>query len=224
MLAERAKKEIGRAPSVTAALYDAGYASSSRFYDNAGRKLGMPPRSAHGGACGEHVRYVTRRCSLGRILVAWTRRGVCDVQLGDTDEAIIALLRDRFPKATLERHGVPGWVDEVVTAVDLPRELEIPLDIEGTAFQQRVWQELRRIPVGETRTYAEIAVAIGTPGATRAVARACATNHLAVVIPCHRVVRSDGRLSGYRWGPQRKEQLLCHEARPIGSCASQSEA
>jgi len=213
VLAERAKSAIRRAPSVTAAIYDAGYSSSSRFYERAGRELGMSPRSAHAGAIGQLVRYVLRRCSLGLLLVAWTERGVCDVRFGETERETISAIRSRYASATLEREEVPPWVDEVVQAVERPRVLDIPLDIEGTAFQERVWTELRRIPIGETRTYAEVAGAMGAPHAARAVAGACAANNLAVVVPCHRVIRSDGTVSGYRWGPSRKVTLLRREAK-----------
>jgi AraC family transcriptional regulator of adaptative response/methylated-DNA-[protein]-cysteine methyltransferase len=212
VLANRAQESIRRAPSVTEAVYEAGYSASSRFYDGAGRELGMAPRTVRAGADGERVRYVTRPCSLGRIIVAWTDRGACDVQFGETDEALVARIRRRFPRASLERDGAPGWVDDVIEAVDMPRPLDIPLDIEGTAFQQRVWQALREIPAGRTASYAEIARRIGAPKSVRAVAQACASNTIAVAIPCHRVVRNDGALSGYRWGVERKSALLRREA------------
>ena len=212
IVAERAKSSIGRARSVTAALYDAGYSSSSRFYDAAGSELGMPPLRARAGADGELVRYVVRRCSLGAVLVAWTAVGVCDVRFGDTAKDVALALRERFARATVERAEVPAWVDAVVAAVERPRTLDIPVDIEGTAFQERVWRELRRIPVGETRTYAQVAAAIGAPRGHRAVATACASNSVAVAIPCHRVVRADGSLAGYRWGVARKQKLLRREA------------
>lgn len=216
VLAERARGQLAGSSSVTDTVYDAGYSSSSRFYEGAGRELGMSPREMKQGAPGRLVRYVVRGCSLGLLLVAWTEGGVCDVALGDTSDALVESLRGRFPRARVE--GVEegeavGWVDEILDAVERPRSLHVPLDIEGTAFQQRVWRELMRIPPGETRTYTEVAQAIGAPSATRAVARACATNRLAVVVPCHRVVRSDGELAGYRWGRPRKEALLRREAR-----------
>ncbi len=211
VVAERAKSGITGASSVTAALYDAGYASSSRFYDAAARELGMAPLRARAGAHGERVSYVVRRCALGAILVAWTARGVCDVRFGDHAKDAVVGVRRRFPRATLERAGAPRWVDAVVGAVDRPRALDVPLDIEGTAFQERVWSALRRIPAGATRTYAEVAAAIGAPAAHRAVAAACARNTLAVVVPCHRVVRKGGALAGYRWGVARKKALLDRE-------------
>jgi AraC family transcriptional regulator of adaptative response/methylated-DNA-[protein]-cysteine methyltransferase len=216
VLAERAKAGIRGAPTVTAAIYDAGYSSSSRFYDGAARELGMPPRRARAGAAGERVSYTLRRCSLGLLLVAWTVRGVCDVRFGDAERELVERIRRRFPAAVVTRRNVPPWVDAVVQAVERPRDTNIPLDIAGTAFQESVWRVLRRIPLGETRTYAQVAGAIGAPGAARAVARACAANVLAVVIPCHRVVRADGRSSGYRWGQARKEALIRREARRAG--------
>ena len=209
---ERAKQAVTQATSVTRAIYDAGFGSSSRFYEGPGAELGMTPRRARAGGSGEHVRYVVRRCSLGVLLVAWTDRGACDVRFGSSDREVSVAIRERFPAARVERALVPGWVDAVVEAVERPRALDIPLDIEGTAFQERVWQELRRIPPGETRSYGQIAAAIGAPRAVRAVASACASNHLAVAIPCHRVVRADGSASGYRWGPERKKALLRREA------------
>lgn len=214
LVAERAKSAVARAPSVTAAIYDAGYASSSRFYEGAGSELGMAPLRARAGALGEHVKYAVRRCALGAVLVAWTNLGVCDVRFGAREREVEAALRDRFPRATLEPAEVPAWVDAVVQAVERPRALDIPVDIEGTAFQERVWRELRRIPVGETRCYAEVAAAIGAPRAHRAVASACAHNTIAVAVPCHRVVRKDGAASGYRWGAARKKALLRRETRP----------
>jgi len=213
VLAERAKRELADAGSVTEAVYAAGYSSSSRFYEGAGRELGMPARDARSGAAGRPVQYAVRACSLGRLLVAWTERGVCDVRFGDSDGSLTEALVQRLPGALLARGAVPSWVDDVLGLVERPRAAEIPLDIQGTAFQERVWQELRRIPRGETRTYADVARAVGAPDAARAVARACAANPAAVVIPCHRVIRSDGDASGYRWGTERKKELLRRERR-----------
>ena len=215
VVAERAKAEVARAPSVTRAIYDAGYASSSRFYEGAGAELGMTPRRARAGGDGEHVRYVVRRCSLGVLLVAWTDRGACDVRFGASHDEVTTALCTRFPAARLERQAVPAWVDAIVEAVERPSArgvpLDLPLDVRGTAFQERVWHELRRIPAGQTRSYGEIGRALGAPTAVRAVAGACAANPVAVVIPCHRVVRADGDVSGYRWGTQRKKALLRRE-------------
>lgn len=212
VLAERARARLAGAASVTTAAYDAGYSTSSRFYAGAGQELGMTPRQMRKGAPDEHVRCAVRRCSLGFLLVAWTDRGVCDVELGDAPDALIADLRTRIFRARVDEAADAPWVEEILAAVERPRSLNVPLDIEGTAFQQRVWRELMRIPPGETRTYTEVARAIGAPTATRAVARACATNRVAVVVPCHRVVRADGGLAGYRWGRARKEELLRREA------------
>jgi AraC family transcriptional regulator of adaptative response/methylated-DNA-[protein]-cysteine methyltransferase len=210
---ERAKSELVKADSVTGAVFAAGYSSSSRFYESAGRELGMSPRQARSGAGGTSVQYAVRRCSLGRLLVAWTERGVCDVQFGDSEQEVTETLAERFPQAALAPSPVPAWVDDVAELADRPHRKHVPLDIQGTAFQERVWKELQRIPAGETRTYAEVARAIGAPGAARAVARACATNRLALVVPCHRVVRGNGDLAGYRWGKQRKAQILEREGR-----------
>ena len=217
VLAERAKNELGDARSVTDAVFDAGYASVSRFYAGAGRELGMTPRQARQGGPGQQLRYVVRRCSLGHVLVAWTARGVCEVGFGDRASEVVSALRERFAGAALARADVPAWIDRVIAAVEQPvtgtaAALNVPLDIRGTAFQQRVWEALRRIPVGETRSYAELARSLGAPSAARAVARACASNRLAVVVPCHRVLRGDGSLSGYRWRPERKRELLRREA------------
>ncbi len=216
VVTERAKDAVAHAPSVTRAIYDAGYSSSSRFYEGARAELGMTPRRARAGGDGERVRYVVRRCSLGALLVAWTERGACDVRFGASDREVTTAIHARFPAARIERAAVPPWVDAIVDAVERPLArsvpVDLPLDIRGTAFQERVWRELRCIPPGETRSYGEIAAAIGAPRAVRAVASACAENHVAVVIPCHRVVRADGSVSGYRWGAQRKKALLRREA------------
>ena len=212
ILAERARERMSRSPSVTDTIFEAGYGSSSRFYEGIGRELGMRPAEARTGAAGHVVSYVVRACTLGRVLIAWTARGVCEVSLGDTDEGLVADLSTRLPAAALSAEdNVPDWVDAVIDLVDHGRVRHVPLDIQGTAFQQRVWAELRKIPAGETRSYAQLAASLGEPTASRAVARACATNPVAVLVPCHRVVRSDGQLSGYRWGVQRKKKLLDRE-------------
>jgi AraC family transcriptional regulator of adaptative response/methylated-DNA-[protein]-cysteine methyltransferase len=213
VLAERTKAALPAAGSVSEAIYAGGYAASSGFYSQAGRELGMPPSAARAGARDRAVEFAVRRCSYGRVLVAFTERGVCDVALGDSEADLSARLRERFPHARLSRADAPAWVDEVVRLVEKPEVSSIPLDIQGTAFQERVWQELRRIPVGQTRSYTELARALGEPKAVRAVAGACAANRVAVLIPCHRVVRSDGTLSGYRWGLKRKANLLEREKR-----------
>jgi AraC family transcriptional regulator of adaptative response/methylated-DNA-[protein]-cysteine methyltransferase len=154
------------------------------------------------------------------LLVAWTPRGVCEVSFGDHASEPVAALRTRFAGARLARADVPDWVNRVIAAVEQPSPADVPLDVRGTAFQQRVWEALRRIPLGQTRTYAQLAAELGAPRAARAVARACASNRLAVVVPCHRVIRGDGSLSGYRWRPARKRELLRREAERRGARAS----
>lgn len=211
VLAERGRQSIARARSVTESVYEAGYSSSSRFYEGVGRELGMKPSVARAGGAGERVRYTTTTCSLGHILIAWTVRGVCEVGFADSAAALLAQLRKHYPNATLEGSEQTEWTQAVIDAVDTGSDTDIPLDIRGTAFQERVWRALRAIPAGQTRTYAEVAEALAKPKAARAVARACATNPLAMLVPCHRVVRKDGRASGYRWGPDRKRELLRRE-------------
>ncbi len=201
--------------SVAAAVYDAGFGSSSRAYENTGGRLGMTPSAYRKGAVGLTIRYTLARCFLGWIVVAITERGICAIEFGDDPKALRAQLQDHFPKATLEQADADfsTLVNAVTAFIETPAKgLDLPLDIQGTAFQQRVWHALREIPLGVTASYAEIARRIGKPGAVRAVARACAANKLAVVIPCHRVVRGNGALSGYRWGVERKRALLQREA------------
>lgn len=211
----RVRNELERGASVTAAIFDAGYNASSRFYENADRMLGMTPSSYRAGGADSEIRFAIGECSLGAILVAQSARGVCAILLGDDPDALARDLQDRFPKARLigGDRDYERLVAQVVGFVEAPAiGLDLPLDVRGTAFQQRVWQALREIPVGSTASYSEIARRIGSPGATRAVAQACAANLLAVAIPCHRVVRNDSGLSGYRWGVQRKRALLEREA------------
>jgi AraC family transcriptional regulator, regulatory protein of adaptative response / methylated-DNA-[protein]-cysteine methyltransferase len=208
----RFKQELKRRKQVSPALYEAGYSSSSRVYERTDAQLGMTPaRYARGGA-GVGIAYVTVPISLGRLLVAATERGVCRVALGDTAGVLEQDLFAEFPAARIveDKSGkLQGWVTPILAYLDGHEpDLELPLDIRATAFQRRVWQELQRIPFGQTRTYAEIAKRIGQPRAARAVARACATNPVALVIPCHRVVREGGALGGYRWGAARKQALL----------------
>jgi AraC family transcriptional regulator of adaptative response/methylated-DNA-[protein]-cysteine methyltransferase len=210
----RVQQELGRAPTVTAAIYDAGYNSSSRFYERAGDHLGMTPTAYRDGGRDTEIRFAVGQCSLGAILVAATERGVCAIQFGDDPAVLVRELQDRFPKARLEGGdaGFERLVAQVVGFVEAPAHgLDLPLDVRGTAFQERVWQALRTIPAGETASYAEIAGRVGSPKAVRAVAQACAANPVAVAIPCHRVVRTDGALSGYRWGVERKRELLARE-------------
>lgn len=212
VLAERGREALRRSRSVTDSIYEAGYSTSSRFYDGLGRELGMTPSAARAGGVGERIRYVIADCSLGPILIAWTKRGVCEVAFGASPAELIARMKTHFPKAALEASEQTDWAHAVIDSVEMATPADIPLDIRGTAFQERVWRELRSIPIGETRTYSEVAEALGQPTAARAVARACADNKLAVVVPCHRVVRKDGGLSGYRWGVDRKRELLRRES------------
>lgn len=211
---ERVRGALAGGARVTEAIYDAGYNANSRFYAEAGDRLGMRPSAYRDGGRGAAVRFAVGECSLGSVLVAATAKGVCAILLGDDPEELVRDLEDRFPKAELigADPAFEATVAQVVGLIDAPRQvIDLPLDIRGTAFQQQVWDALRRIPAGHTMSYAEIAAAIGRPSAVRAVAQACASNALAVAIPCHRVVRSDGNLSGYRWGVERKRVLLSRE-------------
>jgi AraC family transcriptional regulator of adaptative response/methylated-DNA-[protein]-cysteine methyltransferase len=216
VLAERARTGLAEADSVTESVYRAGYSSSSRFYAGVGRELGMRPATAHAGAAGELIHYSVAPCSLGQMLIAWTDRGVCQVDFADSVEALLDRLARRLPGARLERETPGEWATAIVRAVERPEPVELPLDIRGTAFQERVWRMLTTIPQGQTRSYAEVARAIGQPSAARAVAAACAANPLAVVVPCHRVVRADGDSAGYRWGVERKREILRREAAAAG--------
>jgi AraC family transcriptional regulator of adaptative response/methylated-DNA-[protein]-cysteine methyltransferase len=213
--ARRVRDELTRSDTVTDAIYGAGFSSSGRFYATATDVLGMTPTDFRTGGDGAVIRFAVGECSLGSILVAATERGVCSILLGDDPDTLARELQDRFPKARLigGDRGFEQLVAKVVGFVEAPAlGLDLPLDVRGTAFQQRVWQALREIPAGRTSTYTKIAERIGAPKAVRAVARACASNALAVAIPCHRVVRHDGALSGYRWGVERKRRLLQREA------------
>lgn len=212
---QRVRAALQAGAPVTDAFYAAGYNSNARFYHDAPAILGMTPSAYRAGGPQEEIRFAIGECSLGAILVAATDKGLCAILLGDDPEALARDLQDRFPRASL--HGDdPAFartVAIVVGFVEAPRiGLDLPLDIRGTAFQQRVWQALRAIPPGATASYADIAARIGEPRAVRAVAQACGANALAVAIPCHRVVKRDGALSGYRWGVQRKQALLEREA------------
>lgn len=216
--AHRARKlrgQLGISDTVTEAIYDAGFGSNSRFYETSDAVLGMTPSRYRAGGADMDIRFAIGQCSLGAILVAQSARGVCAILLGDDPQALLQDLQDRFPRANLIGGDAQyeQLVAQVVGLIEAPSiGLALPLDVRGTAFQQRVWQALREIPAGSTASYAEIAARIGAPRAVRAVAQACAANHLAVAIPCHRVVRSDGNLSGYRWGVARKRELLEREA------------
>ena len=216
--AKRMTETLASAPSVTSAIYDAGYNASSRFYEDASARLGMTPGDWRRGGLGARIRFAIGESSLGSILVAATGKGICAILMGDDPEALLHDLEDRFPNAELEGGDAEfkRLVADVVGLVEAPeRGLDLPLDIRGTAFQQRVWAALRAIPAGSTMNYTEVANAIGMPSAARAVAAACAANRLAVAIPCHRVVRSDGSLSGYRWGVERKRMLLTREREAV---------
>jgi AraC family transcriptional regulator of adaptative response/methylated-DNA-[protein]-cysteine methyltransferase len=210
----RLKSRLRERRTVTMALYEAGYGSSSRLYERSASQLGMTPGTYQHGGRSMDICYTLADCPLGRLLLAATERGVCAVYLGDTDAPLEAALTREYPAARLSRDdGLPGpWLAELLEHLRGERpHLDLPLDVQATAFQWRVWQELRRIPYGSTRTYQEIAARLGQPTAARAVARACATNPVSVVVPCHRVVRGDGGLGGYRWGLDRKRQLLDQE-------------
>jgi len=213
--ASRVRDELTRRATVTDAIYGAGFNSNGRFYATSSKVLGMTPTDFRAGGSGASIRFAVGECSLGSILVAASEKGVCAILLGDDPDVLTRDLQDRFPKARLTGDDAEfqRWVARVVGFVEAPRlGLDLPLDVRGTAFQQRVWQALSEIPVGSTASYAEIAETIGAPKAVRAVAQACAANTLAVAIPCHRVVRSDGVLTGYRWGVERKRALLDREA------------
>lgn len=200
--------------SVTDALYDAGFNSNSRFYESANQLLGMKPSDYRAGGTNSEILFAVGQCSLGAILVAQSVRGVCAILLGDDPDRLVRDLQDQFPKANLvgADQGFEQLVAQVVGFIEAPAlGLDLPLDLRGTAFQERVWQALRDIPLGSTVSYAQIAERIGAPKSFRAVAQACGANCLAVAIPCHRVVRSNGDLSGYRWGVERKRQLLARE-------------
>ncbi|HTG76616.1 MAG TPA: bifunctional DNA-binding transcriptional regulator/O6-methylguanine-DNA methyltransferase Ada [Steroidobacteraceae bacterium] len=217
--ARRARRELTRADSVTDAIYEAGYNSSGRFYAEANARLGMTPSAYRAGGAATRIRFAVGECSLGSILVAASERGICAILLGDDPDTLGRRLQDEFPKAELVGgdEDFERLVARVVGFVETPAVgLDLPLDVRGTAFQQRVWQALRALPAGTTVSYTEIARRIGVPRAVRAVAQACAANRLAVAIPCHRVVRNDGALSGYRWGVHRKAALLAAEAQASG--------
>jgi AraC family transcriptional regulator of adaptative response/methylated-DNA-[protein]-cysteine methyltransferase len=214
--AERMRTQLTQQGAITSAIYAAGYNSNGRFYSRGAEHLGMTPAAFRAGGRGVAVQFAVGQCALGSVLVAATERGVCAIKLGDNPAVLMRELREHFPQADL----APGdarferWVARVVGFVETPSVgLDLPLDIRGTAFQYRVWQALREIPLGATATYAEIARRIGRPKSMRAVGTACGANPLALAIPCHRAVRSDGTLAGYRWGLERKRELLGREAR-----------
>ncbi len=213
--ANKVRQALTSGNSVTDAIFDAGYNANGRFYEESNHLLGMTPKRYKTGGAGVTIRFAVGECSLGSILVAATERGVCAIMLGDDPEALVRDLQDLFPKAELigGDSEFEQLVAKVIGFVEMPKlGLDLPLDVRGTAFQQCVWQALRKIPAGETVSYSEIARRIGSPRSARAVANACAANTLAVAIPCHRVVRIDGGLSAYRWGVERMRTLLQREA------------
>jgi AraC family transcriptional regulator of adaptative response/methylated-DNA-[protein]-cysteine methyltransferase len=210
----RIRESLGSSNSVTEAIYEAGFNSSSRFYESANGVLGMTPSKFRAGGADMDIFFAIGECSLGSIVVAQSERGICAISIGDDPSVLIKDLQDRFPRANLigRERGYEEMVAKVVGMIEKPGiGMDLPLDIRGTAFQQRVWKALREIPMGTTATYSEIAGRIGMPKSVRAVAQACGANALAVAIPCHRVIRNDGGLSGYRWGVERKRELLARE-------------
>ena len=208
------KSALRKGARVTPALYDAGYGSSSRLYERAGTAMGMTPATYRKGGLGAEIDFTIANCAFGRLLLASTSRGVCRVMIGDNDDRLERDLRKEYPRAVIDRDDrilstqVRALLDYLRGGSPHP---DLPIDVKATAFQCRVWRALRAIPYGETRTYSVVAAAIGKPRATRAVARACATNPVALLIPCHRVIRTDGSMGGYRWGIDRKKKLIRHE-------------
>ena len=211
---QRFKALLRGGKNITDALYETGYGSSSRVYERSNSHLGMTPATYRKGGQGMKLEYTIAKSALGRVLVAATDRGVSAVYLGDDESKLAKELREEYPRAeiTAAANSLERWVKEVLRRIEgQPPHFELPLDLQATAFQRRVWQELQRIPRGRTRTYSQVARSLGQPKAVRAVARACATNPVSIVVPCHRVVRQDGALADYRWGLSRKEQLLASE-------------
>jgi AraC family transcriptional regulator, regulatory protein of adaptative response / methylated-DNA-[protein]-cysteine methyltransferase len=212
---ERLKKLLREGSNITEALYECGYSSSSRLYEKTNAQLGMTPAAYRKGGAGMQIGYAVENTSLGKVLVGTTERGVSAVYLGENERSLVEALRKEYPRAEIVRasgeHG--NWLKEIVRRVEgNAPSVEPPLDLQATAFQRRVWKELQKIPRGTTKTYTQVARALGKPRSVRAVARACATNPVSIVVPCHRVIRSDGNLAGYRWGLQRKQKLLEREA------------
>ena len=211
---KRVRAELTRTDTVTEAIYGAGFNSNGRFYAASSDLLGMTPKEFRAGGRGNVIRFAVGECSLGAILVAATDKGVCAIEFGDDPGALVRGLEDRFPKAQIvgDDKSFEQLVAKVVGFVEAPAQgLDLPLDIRGTAFQRRVWNAIRAIPAGATASYGDIARRIGAPKSVRSVAQACASNGIAVAIPCHRVVRTDGSASGYRWGVARKRALLARE-------------
>jgi AraC family transcriptional regulator of adaptative response/methylated-DNA-[protein]-cysteine methyltransferase len=213
---ERLQKSLHDAPGVAEAVFDAGFGSGSRVYEKPDALLGMTPGAYRKGAPGVRIRSAIARSALGLLMVAASGKGVCMIEFGETRSGLRASLRQRFPEAVLESGDkkLDRWLQRVIDYLRMPAgSLDLPLDVQGTVFQQHVWQVLQTVPAGETVTYAQVAHRVGKPSAVRAVARAIASNRLAVAIPCHRVIGSDGGLRGYRWGLERKEQLLDRESK-----------
>ena len=224
---ERLAQKLDSGQPVTHSIYDAGFGSSSRAYAAAPAALGMTPAARRKGGEGTAIRFVTVATALGWVLLAATDRGICAAEFGDAPEAMEARLRARFPAAAVTAGDaeLQDWAERIVRFIVAPdRQPDLPLDIRGTAFQAQVWRALQRIPPGQTASYAEIAAAIGRPTAVRAVARACAGNQLALLVPCHRVVRGDGSIGGYRWGVERKRALLGREAAAADSAKRERAA
>ncbi|CCH08287.1 bifunctional transcriptional activator/DNA repair enzyme AdaA [Achromobacter xylosoxidans] len=214
--ADRARQQLRQSASVTDAMYGAGFNSSGRFYEAAPAILGMTPTAFRKDGEGVEIRFAVGQCALGALLVAASDTGICEIALHEDPEQLVRNLQDRFKAARLigADREFEQWMAAVVGFVENPSVgLHLPLDVRGTAFQRRVWEALREIPVGATATYTDIAERIGSPRSVRAVARACATNNIALAIPCHRVVRTDGSLAGYRWGIERKRELIEREAK-----------
>lgn len=215
---KRFKSLLRAGKSITDALYETGYGSSSRVYERSNAQLGMTPATYRKGGEGMKIEYTIAKSPLGKLLVAATDRGISAVYLGEAENRLVAELREEYPCAdiTLAAPATRRWVREIVQRIEgKPAQMELPLDLQATAFQRRVWRELQRIPRGTTRTYSQVARALGRPKAVRAVARACANNPVSIVVPCHRVIREDGNLAGYRWGLSRKERLLDSERQGV---------
>src|ERR1700732_2352178 len=226
----RLKSSLKKGDDVTTALYDAGYSSSSRLYERSPSQLGMTPATYRRGGAGMQIHYTIVASPLGRLLVAATERGISALYLGEKDAPLESALRKEYPRAEIDNDSagsknLEGWVSKILAHLrGKEPHLDLPTDVQTTAFRRHVWEELKRIPYGATRTYAEIARAIGQPKAIRAVARACATNPISIVVPCHRVIRADGNLAGYRWGLDRKRRLLEHESGKLGKKVKTAQA
>ena len=209
----RLKRMLRDGSTITDALYACGYGSSSRLYEKTNAHLGMTPASYRKGGEGMKIGFTIGQTTLGKVLVASTERGISAVYLGESERSLVGALQDEYPRAEIVRAGGnEGWLNEILQRVEgNAPNMDLPLDVQATAFQRRVWNELQKIPRGSTKTYTQVARALGKPRSVRAVARACATNPVSIVVPCHRVIRTDGTLAGYRWGLQRKEKLLERE-------------